>query len=84
MNSGFEGLPTDHGITLKVRADRKAWYAYRETPSGYFLAIGASGPPPSEWYWDGDKPPPGFPSMRSGWTSFMEADRAEWRAEKPT
>jgi hypothetical protein len=84
MGSGLAGLPTDHGITLKVRADGKAWYAYRQTPSGHFFAIGASGPPPSEWYWDGDKPPPGFPSKRVGWTSFMEPDRAEWRAEKPT
>jgi hypothetical protein len=84
VGTGIAGLPTDHGIRLKVRADGKAWYAYRQTPSGYFFAIGASGPPPSEWYWDGGKPPPGFPSKRSGWTSFMEPDRAEWRAEKPT
>ena len=84
VGSGLEGLPTDHGIILKVRADGEAWYAYRQTPSGYFFAIGASGPPPSEWYWDGDKPPPGFPSKRRGWTSFMELDRAEWRIENPT
>ena len=84
VSSGFTGLPADHGIILKVRADGRAWYAYRQTPSGYFFAIGASDPSPSEWYWDGDKPPPGFPSKRSGWTSFIESDRAEWRAEKPT
>jgi hypothetical protein len=81
VGTGLEGLPTDHGITLKVRVDGKAWYAYRQTPSGYFFGIGGSGPPPSEWYWDGDRPPPGFPSTRSGWTSFTEPDRAEWRAE---
>jgi hypothetical protein len=84
VTSGIEGLPTEHRITLKVRADGKAWYAYRQTPSGYFFAIGAAGPPPSEWYWDGDKPPPGFPSKRGGWTSFMEPDPPEWRAENPT
>lgn len=79
-----EGLPEDHGVIMQVPRDGQAWYAYRTTPSGHVFAIGASGPPPSQLFWDGLKQPPGFPSKKSGWTSFMEADRPEWREEAAT
>lgn len=79
-----EGLPEDHGVVMRVTRDGRAWYAYRTTPSGYVFAIGASGPPPSQWFWDGPKPPTGYPSEKSGWTSFMDPDRPEWREEAPT
>lgn len=79
-----EGLPDDHGVVMRVRRDGQAWYAYRTTASGYVLAIGASGPPPSQWFWDGPKPPNGYPSKKSGWTSFTEPDRPEWREEAAT
>ena len=76
-----QGLPDPHGIVMKVRKDGQAWYAYRTTPSGYVFAIGASEGPPSQWFYDGGQPPSGYPSTRGGWTSFMEADRPEWREE---
>ena len=76
-----EGLPDPHGIVMKVRKDGQAWYAYRTTPSGHIFAIGASEGPPSQWYYDGAKPPSGYPSTRGPWTSFLEADRPEWREE---
>jgi hypothetical protein len=79
-----QGLPSPHGIVMKVRKDGQAWYAYRTTPSGYVFGIGASGAPPSQWFWDGPKPPGGYPSKRSGWTSSMDPDRHEWREEAPT
>jgi hypothetical protein len=79
-----QGLPNPHGIVMKVRKDGQAWYGYRTTPSGYVFGIGASEAPPSQWFWDGPKPPSGYPSKRSGWTSAMEPDRPEWRAEAPT
>ncbi|MBA2633812.1 MAG: hypothetical protein H0U86_12580 [Chloroflexi bacterium] len=59
---GFtRGLPDDHGIEMRVRRDGKAWYAWRQTVTGWVFAIGAAGPPPNQWFWDGPKPPPGFP-----------------------
>jgi hypothetical protein len=78
-----EGLPDPHGIVMKVRKDAQAWYAHRTTPTGYDFAIGASAGPPSQWYYDGDKPPSGYPSAKRGWTSSLEADRPEWKAESP-
>jgi hypothetical protein len=73
------GLPADHGITMRVRRDGRAWYAYRRTPSGYYFAIGASGPPPSQWYYNGSHPPRSYPRPSQGWST--EAERPEWRKE---
>ena len=78
------GLHGGHGITMKVRKDGQAWYAYRVTPSGHVFAIGANGAPPSQWFYDGWKPPSGYPSEAGGWTSFMDPDRPEWRVEPST
>lgn len=65
---GFtRGLPDDHGIQLHVRRDGKAWYAWRRTVSGWVFAIGANGPPPNQWFYDGPSPPPGFPGR--SWTT---------------
>jgi hypothetical protein len=79
-----QGLPEPHGIVMKVRKDGQAWYAYRTTPSGYTFGIGASEEPPSQWFWDGSRPPSGYPSKKLGWTSSMEPDRPEWREEART
>jgi hypothetical protein len=79
-----QGLSEPHGIVMKVRKDGQAWYAWRETPSGYVFGIGASGAPPSQWYSDGPQPPRGYSSKKSGWTSSMEPDSPEWREEALT
>lgn len=78
------GLPEEHGIRMKVRRDGQAWYAYRATLSGHVFGIGAVGPPPSKWYFDGDTIPSGFPSKRHGWSDFMDETRPEWRDEPRT
>lgn len=57
-----DGLPDPHGIELHVHRDRKSWYATRQTISGWWFAIGAAGPPPDQWLYDGQEPPQGFPS----------------------
>jgi hypothetical protein len=81
----LQGLPEPHAIVMKVRKDGQAWYAYRTTPSGYVFGIGASGKPPSKWFWDGPTPPPGYPSKKSGWTSAMDPhERPEWGVESAT
>jgi hypothetical protein len=79
-----QGLPDNHGLVMKVRKDGQAWYAYRVTPSGHAFGIGAVGAPPSQWNYDGTRPPTSFPSAKRGWSSFMEPDRPEWREEQPT
>jgi hypothetical protein len=64
-----DGLPEDHGIVMNVAVDGQSWYAYRETVSGWYFAIGASGPPPDQWCYDGPQPPAGFPDDDS-WSRF--------------
>ncbi|WP_392424665.1 hypothetical protein [Barrientosiimonas humi] len=76
------GFESDTPIVSKVRKDGQAWYAYRRTPSGHVFGVGADGPPPSQWFYDGAASPDGYPSERSrGWTHFMSPERPEWQAE---
>jgi hypothetical protein len=62
-----KGLPAAHGIKLHVTRDRKAWWAYRATASGWVLAIGAKGPPPDLWFYDGSDVPTGPPGRDRRW-----------------
>ena len=57
-----DGLPESHGVKMHVSADGQSWYASRQTPSEWWFAIGAAGPPPDEWLYDGPHPPQGFPA----------------------
>ena len=61
------GLMKPSGIVMKVSRDGQRWYAYRHTISGWCFAIGASGPSPSQWEFDGPKPPCGFPGKDPSW-----------------
>jgi hypothetical protein len=54
-----QGLPEDHGITLHVAKNGKSWWAWRRTVTGWCFAIGAVGPPPDQWEFDGPEPPHG-------------------------
>lgn len=69
LNNDFtrQGLPHEHGITMRVRDDGQAWYAWRRTVTGWVFAIGAAGPPPNQWEYDGPEPPSGFPGEDSAW-----------------
>jgi len=42
------GLPEEHGIRVRVSHSGQPRFAWRRTPSGWCLAIGASVPPPDE------------------------------------
>lgn len=73
------GLPADHGVQMNVREDGQAWYAWRRTPSGWCLGIGAAGPPPDQWLGDGPQPPRGFPGRDPWWGSGpFGVDAANW------
>ena len=69
------GLPRESGITLHVAQDGQSWYAWRRTVTGWCLAIGAAGPPPDQWRYDGPEPPRGFPGQHSSWGDGPFADR---------
>lgn len=61
------GLPTEHGIELHVAPDGQQWWAGRRTITGWYFAIGAAGPPPDQWEYDGEVPPGGFPGVHPDW-----------------
>jgi hypothetical protein len=76
---GFmRGLPDEHGITLKVRKDGQAWYAWRRTITGWIFAVGANGPPPNQWFYDGSEPPKGYPGSDPAWGSTAFERGANW------
>ncbi|OWY62443.1 hypothetical protein B7486_58400, partial [cyanobacterium TDX16] len=54
-----QGLSGDGGIEVRVSPDGNSWYAWRRTVSGWVFAIGAAGPPPDQWEYDGPQPPSG-------------------------
>jgi hypothetical protein len=59
-------LSTSPHRWIKAKKGR-AWYAWRRTVTGWCFAIGAAGPPPDRWEYDGPEPPGGFPSKGRGW-----------------
>ena len=69
------GLSKDSGITLHVAPDGQSWYAWRRTVTGWCFAIGAAGPPPDQWTYDGPEPPRGFPGEDSSWGDGAFTDR---------
>lgn len=63
------GLPKPSGIIMEVSEAGDSWYAWRRTVTGWVFAIGAAGPPPDQWEYDGPEPPPGFPGEDPSWGS---------------
>lgn len=72
------GLPGDHGIVMHVCENGQAWYAYRETISGWVLGVGASEAPPDQWYYDGPHAPSSFPSPGNGWGESPHLHTINW------
>jgi len=64
-----DGLPENHGVETHVSRDGQRWYATRQAVTGWWFAIGAAGPPPDQWLYDGPHPPQGFPA-ESEWDRF--------------
>ncbi|MFP5325997.1 MAG: hypothetical protein ACLGHT_00775 [Acidimicrobiia bacterium] len=61
------GLPHPPEIQMRVSADGQKWFAWRRTASGWVFAIGAAGPPPDQWEYDGPEPPVDFPGDDPAW-----------------
>lgn len=64
-----QGLPKPSGIVMEVSEAGDSWFAWRRTISGWVFAVGAAGPPPNQWEYDGPEPPPGFPGADPSWGS---------------
>jgi hypothetical protein len=64
-----DGLPKDHGVEMYVAPDSQRWYATRQAVTGWWFAIGAAGPPPDQWLYDGPHPPQGLPT-ETEWDRF--------------
>jgi hypothetical protein len=74
------GLPAESGITMKVATDSQAWFAWRRTITGWCFAVGAGGPPPEEWEYDGPEPPDDVPGKDPCWgkTPFCGGANVNW------
>ena len=64
---GSQGLPQPHNVRMEVSPDGQKWFAWRRTVSGWVFAIGAAGPPPDQWEYDGSEVPRGFPGEDPAW-----------------
>lgn len=53
-----------------------SWFIWRRTITGWVFAIGADGPPPSCWYYDGPDPPSGPPCEGSNWKYSTAGERS--------
>ncbi len=63
-------LPTPNGIRIHVSSDGQSWCAERQTITGHWFAVGATGPPPDIWYYDGPERPSGYPDD-SEWDQWL-------------
>lgn len=70
----------DHGIHMKVRGDKRAWFAWRQMPNGYYFGVGGTPRVDDVWFYDGIDQPSGYPSKNSrGWAqSINGSTSAEW------
>ena len=75
ITSEKHGLPAPHDIQLHVSADGQSWYAERETVTGHWFAIGAAGPPPDQWFYDGSTRPVGYPNENE-WDQWGSGDHS--------
>ena len=61
-----KSFPEDE-ITMTVARKGKSWFAWRRTVTGWVVGVGASGPPPDRWSWEGRESPDGPPRPGRDW-----------------
>lgn len=73
----FAALPDEHGVRMTVSADAQSWWAWRRTVTGWVFGIGADGPPPSTYLYDGPIPPDNGPANggSAAWRSELDPDQ---------
>lgn len=74
-----QGLPPEHGVTMRVRKDGQAWYAWRRTLGGYVLGIGMDKGRDNEWLYEGWEPPSGFPGQDRAWGETPYETPPNWQ-----
>jgi hypothetical protein len=72
------GLPVEHGISITTSRSGKRFFAWRRTPSGWCFAVGAGGPPPDEWYFEGPEPPVDLPGLDPAWEGHQFEPTLNW------
>jgi hypothetical protein len=72
------GLREDRSVTMQVSRSGQSWFAWCRTPSGWCFAIGAGGPPPDEWYFDGPEPPRSYPGRDRAWGDLRFEPTVNW------
>jgi hypothetical protein len=65
-----QGLPQQHEVHMEVSANGEHWHAWRRTPSGLVLGIGANSPPPDQWFYAAMEPPMGPPPNDAFWEQW--------------
>lgn len=68
------------GVQMRVSGDGQKWFCWRRTVSGWVFAVGAAGPPPDTWEYDGQEPPEGFPGEDPAWgaMAFSQEANLNW------
>lgn len=79
----IDKLPTPHGIHLEVRDDLQAWYAWRQTIGGCYLAIGGSSRIEARWHYSGETAPDYFPcdNIPEWIDSERDTDNVDWSTD---
>ena len=60
-------ITSPSGVEVTLGEVGQAWAASRQTETGWWFAIGAAGPPPDRWEFDGPVRPAGLPDPDQGW-----------------
>ncbi|MCX2746288.1 hypothetical protein OOZ51_00480 [Arthrobacter sp. MI7-26] len=78
---GLDKIASDPAIEMKVRKDKQAWYAWRQTIGGWYFGVGGSSNLEAHWQFDGPQPPTTYPSERNpAWINATQTEPSlEWR-----
>jgi hypothetical protein len=74
VDADKHGLPSQHGFVVETAERGQVWRAWRQTPGGAVLGVGGA-ERRSQYYFQGDSPPTGWPGGTSEWG---DAGRGQW------
>lgn len=78
------GLPADHGFVVETAKAGQVWRAWRRTPGGAVLGTGGA-ESQSQYYFQGDEPPNGWPGDSPDWIDNARDHRpADWNKSDGT
>lgn len=68
--SGDDFLHGQDRIEMRLSNDGQMFMAWRCATTGYVFSIAGEDGPPSEWLYEGEEPPTGFPGEDTRWSQF--------------